>query len=399
MARPPRLAIVTSHPIQYQSPLFRRLTERGHVRPTVLYLSDHGMTPSEDTGFGRAVRFDVDLVGGFEHLFVPNRSLRPSVSKPLGLVNPALVEMLDDRYGAVLVHGHAHVSAWIAYAAAWGRNVPYLLRGESHPLRPDAPRAKRVTKHRLLDPLVRNAGACLAIGSRNAAFYRDHGANSDRIVDSPYCVDNEYFEVLGKLGEATRREWLSALGLEPDRPTILFTAKLLPRKRPLDLVAAHRLMRRKANLVLIGDGVLRPEIEKALEGRPDARLLGFQNQSQVGRWYGVADIFVLPSGFDRWGLAVNEAMAGGAVPVVSDVVGCAPDLVEPGAGRTFPVGDVAALAGVLDELVADDALLARLRANARVLLERHSLDAAAEGLELGFETAVRHGGARRRTTP
>ncbi|HSH62277.1 MAG TPA: glycosyltransferase family 4 protein [Acidimicrobiales bacterium] len=244
-----------------------------------------------------------------------------------------------------------------------------------------------MAKHAVVDPLVQHAGACLAIGRRNAEFYRFHGAAEQRIVEAPYCVDNDYFARFS-LGMAVRDGLLRSVGLDPGKPTILFAAKLIPRKRPLDVVEAHRLMERRANLVVVGDGALRGVLSQSVGDHPSERLLGFKNQSELGRWYAAADIFVLPSEFERWGLAVNEAMAAGAVPVVSDVVGCAPDLVEPGGGRTFPVGDVSRLAQVLDELTADEALLARLRTRGRELIEQHSINSSAAGFERGVEVAV-----------
>ncbi len=384
----PRLAIVTSHPIQYQSPLFRQVAQRGKVHPTVLYLSDHGIVPSMDPGFHQRVRFDTDLLGGFDHRYLPNRSPWPSVSTPAGLMNPALLSTLrPTRFDAVLVHGHAHVSTWMSFLAARSSGLPYMLRGESHALGKDVPRAKRIAKHLLLDPVVQGAAACLAIGSHNADFYRSHGAADYRIVPSPYCVDNAFFAKRGRDGRSIRPMLLSAIGLNPRLPTVLFAAKLVPRKRPFDLVMAHRSMRQPANLVVIGDGQLAASLAEAA-GDERVRLTGFKNQHELGLWYGAADVFVLPSSHETWGLAVNEAMAAGTVPVVSDAVGCAPDLVEATGGRTFPVGDTKRLAEVLDQLVNDPPTLARLRSAGRAAVDRHSLDAAATGIEAAVEIAL-----------
>lgn len=388
MSQVPRLAIVASHPIQYQSPLFRRLAERGRVQPTLLYLTRHGVEPTFDRGFRRAVRFDVDLLHGLEHRFVPNRSPRADVSTFVGLLNPALLTLINRRNcDAVLVHGHGSLSAWLSIASAYGRGLPYLLRGESQPLSVGASRMRRA-RRRVVAPVVTNAAACLAIGQRNADFYRSHGASEDRIVAVPYCVDNDLFATEGEKGRADRASTLAALDLDPDLPTLLYAAKLIARKRPLDLLAAHCGMARAANLVVVGDGELYDEVAGRSAHRDRVRLLGFRNQHELARWYGAADVFVLPSAFETWGLAVNEAMAAGAVPVVSDVVGCAPDLVTSASGRTFPVGDVTRLAAVLDELAGDPALLARLRTGGKRLIDRHSLDAAAEGIEAAVELAL-----------
>jgi glycosyltransferase involved in cell wall biosynthesis len=381
MSRPPVLGIVVSHPIQYQAPLFRELAARGAVQPHVLYLSDHGMSPSIDPGFGRVIRFDVDLTGGFSHQFLANRAPRRSVSKPTGLFNPALIRELNrERFDAVLVFGHAHLSAWLAYALLRARRIPYLVRGESQP--PSSERGARSRlKRTVLRPVIGAAAACAAIGSLNRTFYVHYGAAPERVVLAPYSVDNDWFRVRSEASRASRAEQLTALGLDPRLPTVLFAAKLAPGKRPLDLLDAHGRMSERSNLLVVGDGELAAAVRAATSGRAHTKVLGFQNQSEIAAVYGVSDIYVLPSSLEQWGLAVNEAMAAGVVPVVSDAVGCAPDLVTSETGRTYPVGDVGALASALDELVGNASLRTALVEAGRSQIGLYSLQRTADGIE------------------
>jgi glycosyltransferase involved in cell wall biosynthesis len=83
--------------------------------------------------------------------------------------------------------------------------------------------------------------------------------------------------------------------------------------------------------------------------------VGFKNQTELPQYYGLADIFVLPSGIgETWGLVVNEAMCFGLPIIVSDLVGCGSDLVKPAEnGYTFPVGDVKELVNRLEGLIAN----------------------------------------------
>ena len=96
---------------------------------------------------------------------------------------------------------------------------------------------------------------------------------------------------------------------------MLFAAKLQSWKRPIDVVLAMDQLEHPANLVVIGDGPLRPDMDELASARPRMRTLGFVNQGEIAEWYGAADLFVLPSDREPWGLAVNEAMAAGAVPL------------------------------------------------------------------------------------
>lgn len=383
-----RLGIVVTHPIQYQVPLYRYLAANTTVDPYVFFLTDHGVASSYDPGFERQVHYDVPLLDGYEHEFVRNWSPWPSPSSPWGAVDPGLPWAIRrSSIDALMVHGWSNASAWMAFATAKFLGIPYLLRGEARPDAGNRPRGKRLVKHTILSPLVRHAGACLAIGSGNRAFYLDYGASRDRIFDTPYSVDTERFKEAGDRGRGLRQIRIQSLGLAPDRPVVLCAAKLQPWKRPLDVVHALDLLDGAANLVVIGDGPLRPQLDEAAISRPWMRVLGFVNQTEIAEWYGVADLFVLASDHEPWGLAVNEAMAAGALPIVSDAVGCGPDLVTPDIGWIYEMGDIRALAGAIDSGVRLFGSLER-RAAARARSEQWGIASTARGVEQALEAVT-----------
>lgn len=378
-----RLSIVVSHPIQYQAPLFRRLAQSSVVDPVVLFLSDYGLAPSFDPGFGRDVAYNVSLVEGYRHIFLRKRYRRPFRRAGERLSNPGLARLLSPQAtDLALVHGWAHASERLALGFCFLRGVPYLIRGEARVdtevlLSP----SRRFLKRRLLRPLIRRAAGCLAIGKLNKEFYLGYGARRDRIFFAPYSVETDRFEAAGDRGRRLRRQRLHELGLDPRLPVVLFVGKLQPWKRPLDVVSAVEQVGLPLNLVFIGDGALRQAVETAATRLPNARVLGFVNQQEIGTWYGLADIFVLPSDVEPWGLAVNEAMAAGAVPVVSDASGCAPDLVTEDTGRIFPAGDTRTLASVLEELLGEPSQLPALARVARQRSRKYGIESTAQGIE------------------
>jgi glycosyltransferase involved in cell wall biosynthesis len=383
-----RLGVVVTHPIQYQVPLFRYLAARSSIDPLVFFLSEHGLAESFDPGFGRAVKYDVPLLGGYEHRIIRNLSPKPSVSSPWGTFNPALPKVIRrSRVDALLVHGYSGVSHWLAFATAAVAGIPYLLRGESQPDQRGTRRGRLITKRLLLSPLIQNAGACLAIGAENRAFYSSYGAQSDRIFSAPYSVDTERFSAAGATGRERRTSMLELLGLKPETPLVLFAAKLLPRKRPLDVVLAMDQLERPANLIVIGDGPLRDRLEEMAAVRPWMRVLGFINQTDIAVWYGAADLFALPSSHEPWGLAVNEAMASGAVPIVSEAVGCAPDLVTPEVGWVHGTGDIAALRRAIEE-GCQEHVLANRRAAAQQRSAEYGIAATAYGIEIAVNATM-----------
>ena len=108
--------------------------------------------------------------------------------------------------------------------------------------------------------------------------------------------------------------------------------KLVPRKRPLDLIDAAACLDDPPGLLFVGDGALRPELENRARtaGLRHVKFAGFRNQSEVPTCYGAADLLALPSSHEVAPLVLNEAMCSGLGLVVSAAVPSAVDLVEDG---------------------------------------------------------------------
>jgi len=341
-ASPPRLGVLATHPIQYQAPLYRELARRGAVDLEVAYLSRAGASPVYDPSFGLTLAWDIDLLGGYRSAEL---SRRPLAGKGAWLVSASRWLRRQD---VVVLHGHSDPEMLLAAAACRLLRLPYLLRGDSQAAS-SASGARRAARHLVAGTVVRNAAGALPIGERNAAFYRRYAPVPQ--FQAPYSVDTERFRLAAEAARPARAARLASLGLDPSRPTVVFSGKLIDQKRPLDLVRAVEHGRVPVNLLLLGDGPLRPALGDC-ERRLPVRCLGFVNQAELPSWYAAGDILALPSGREPWGLVVNEGMACGLVPVVSDAVGCGPDLVA-GIGEIFPAGDVAALADALARVAGD----------------------------------------------
>jgi len=378
-----RLGIVASHPIQYQVPLYRALSMVDGVDVTVLFLTRHGAVASVDHEFGLEMQFDVPLLEGYRHRFLLNVSPRPDPRGFFGSVNPGLMREYGFRAKAdvVLVHGWFALSHWLAFAAASASQTPILLRGDSNAeAELSLSRVKRYVKQRVLGSLLRHVACCVAIGYLNREFYRLYGVSDDRIGWAPYSVDNERFVRGGVIGAESRVARLKGLGLDPTKPTVLFAGKLQPWKRPEDLLRAVSYSDLEMNVLIIGDGPLRRGLESKYGGDARIRFLGFVNQLEISQWYGASDMYVLPSSREQWGLGVNEAMAAGAVPVVSSAVGCRYDLIGPDCGRIFEVGDVEHLRATLRALGARPRLRREMRHAAMRRVRSYSIERTADGI-------------------
>lgn len=389
-----RLAALTTHPIQYQAPLFRELAQQPDIELRVYFGSDdHFANAALDKGFGVPVAWDRPLLEGYDSRFLSRRSRLPRAAARLSACGRLVRELFRERYDAVLLTSYSDALSLSAYLGAWASGTPVLLRTESELLR-TRPAWVRFAKRLLLAPLFRRTAAFLAIGKANRRFFRHYGVAESATFDVPYCVDNDFF-LSARARLPHKAQLKREMGFNPDLPVIVFTGKLIDRKRPLDLLAAlERLAAAGADagLLLIGDGPLRGEIERTVtaQGLRNVRVTGFKNQTELPRCYGCGDIFVLPSGFETWGLVVNEGMLFGMPALATDMSGCAQDLIEDGVtGFVYPAGDVAALAGRLEELVRDPARREAMGREAERRVRTLSYAACTRGILQSLESAGR----------
>jgi glycosyltransferase involved in cell wall biosynthesis len=189
--------------------------------------------------------------------------------------------------------------------------------------------------------------------------------------------------------KSVRQQW----GIPEDAPVVLFCAKLQPWKRPQDILQAFA----KANvpgtyLLFAGDGSLRRELEaeaEALNVLDRVRFLGFVNQSQLPAVYRCADLFVLPSEYEPFGLVVNEAMLCRCPVVVSDRIGARYDLIREGeTGLVYSCGNVDALAAILQNVLPNRVRLRQMGEAAYQRMENWSPREYVEALVQALESRV-----------
>ena len=374
---PSRLAIVLSHPTQYYSPWFRWLSQQTPLTIRVFYLWDFGVERRHDPQFQADIRWDVDLLSGYESERVPNVSRDPGTHHFWGLRNPELTRRLAAwRPEALLLFGYNWASPLRVILWARRRGIPLLFRGDSHFLGRGQPSGIRAWLLRLL---FRQFAAVTTVGAANRAYFASLGVSSSRLFFAPHAVDHSLFDPARTEHRAATATLRAQLGLGEFTRVVLFAGKLVPAKQPAELLQAFvSLAPADTALVFVGEG---PEKEglraMAASLAPGASIhfLPFANQTEMPARYLLADLFVLPSRghYETWGLAVNEAMLMGVPCLVSDVVGCQQDLITPGkTGWVFRAGDSRALAqslGTALTALADPAARASI---ARAVAERIS---------------------------
>ena len=388
-----RLTYLVSHPIQYQAPLLRRIAQEPDIDLTVLFASDFSVRGYKDEGFGVGVTWDVPLLDGYRHVFLPRvrDTTSPSATRPL---NYGIFRHLRGAGGVpaadvLWVHGYSTVNSLHGMLAAKSLGIPVLLRAESwlkdrHRTGPRL--AAKAAFFKLLKSLV---DAVLPIGTLNAAYWHYYFGHDIPQFLMPYAVDNQYFQARSAAAAKNRSALQAQLGLDPSRPVILFASKLQSRKHCDHLLEAFLTLRHESALtpppylLIVGDG----EERKALEARAAAsgvegiHFCGFRNQSELPGFFDLASVFVLPSRHEPWGLIVNEVMNASRAVIISTDVGCQPDLITDGVeGCLFPPGDVPALTAALRRVLATPGTAARMGASGLQTIQQWSFEQDIHGL-------------------
>ena len=382
-----KLAALAPHPIQYQAPLFRKLADHPDIDLTVYFCWDYGENGEfYNPGFGKKIKWDVPVLEGYKYKFLPNLSPRAG-SSFLGQINPSIIkELFNNRYDAVWIHGYATLGNWFALLGEWLSKTPAILRGESHLLN-YRPVWKRLLKWAMLMPLFKRVNAFLAIGALNKEYYQNYDVSEKKIFHVPYIADEDFFgkhnEKYGSKDDEIRRE----LGLSRDDVVILYVGKIFGQKGPgaFDLVKAFEKLQdvNQVSLVFVGDGKEKHILEKYVKDKEIKNVIfaGFKNQTELPKYYKVADIFVLSSYTEQWGMAINEAMYFGTAIVASDQVGAAYDLVRDGVnGYKFPVAKVDVLAEYLRNIIRDRELLHSMKIESRRIIQGWNLETAVSGV-------------------
>jgi glycosyltransferase involved in cell wall biosynthesis len=400
--RPPlRLAYLVSHPIQYQAPLLRRIAREPDIDLTVFFGSDFSVRSYKDEGFGVEVQWDTPLTEGYKHVFLKTLRDTGTVS-PTSPISRGIYRNLRGPDGlpafdALWIHGYASVNALQGILAANALGIPVLLRAESWLRDRERSGVKLAMKNFFFNILSSMISATLPIGTFNALYWRHYFGDSVPQFLMPYAVDNDYFARKAAEAAPLQPELRASLQLDPLRRVILFASKLQERKHCMHLVEAYAQYLAseptvKPYLVIVGDGEERARLEAFCRDAvlTDVRFAGFQNQSVLPRYFQLADVFVLPSRHEPWGLIINEAMAAGCACIASEDVGSHIDLITDGVeGFVFPTGDVAALTAALANIFAKPETAAAMGLRAAERIRSWSFEQDIAGLRAALAHTTR----------
>ncbi len=326
-----RLAIICRHPVQYYAPVFTLMAREHAIK--VFYHS----TAEEkkfDKGFNKIVSWDLQLLDGYPYQF-----------------SHALTEIMKFRPTALLVYGWPYFSHLRILRHFRGKLTVYF-RGDSTLLDP-ASGIRMIVKKLILSRIYKYVDFALFVGSNNRVYFESFGLSANQLIYAAHAIDNSRF---GEDRSSEARAIRTALDIQPEEILILFAGKLIPKKNPLLLLRAFIEMNLpKVHLLIVGDGLLKAQLQQNACDHSTVHFMPFQNQTQMPVVYQACDLFCMPSSGpgESWGLAINEAMAAGKAIVASDKVGAAMDLIDDRNGCIFKSNDLEDLKSKLQSITHD----------------------------------------------
>ncbi|MEQ8909265.1 MAG: glycosyltransferase family 4 protein [Vicingaceae bacterium] len=374
MAQLKKIKVIVSHPIQYHAVLWRNMAELDEVDFEVFFCSDHGQKISVDKDFGLAFKWDIPLKKGYKSKTFKNYGFGNGFFK---YINPGLIiSIFFSRSQIVYFHGVSNFTAYFSFWISKFKGAKTIVRNIAHLL--DFSNTKGIRfalKDFIFGSIFRKASVCLYIGKHNKDFYKFFGVKESRLKHAPHLVDNQFFQER-KLSLIESQKFKADLGIKQDEVVLLFCGKLIAKKQPDMLLEAYLKsdLNVKSTLLFVGEGVLRDKLEILAkniikEENKSVKFLGFKNQSELPAVYCISDILVLPSYHqETWGLVVNEALNFNTTIIVSDNVGCGPELVEGKTGFIFERNSKEKLQEVLERLVNETTLREKYKLNTLSLI-------------------------------
>jgi len=383
--KPIRVVLLAAAPMYYHEPLYRRVASNPRIQFKAVFASNEGVRP-HDGGFGQLVSWDAELLSGYESRFLRRAATNPKSGNFFSLRDRDIWAVMREEQAEVLwLHGYNFLTHMMAASMQLVRRKPLLVREEQNLLNP-RPLWKRVAKElglRIL--LTRSHG--LYIGSRNRAWFQHFGLKSDKLFFTPYSVDNDRLQAAERKLSGERTRLLASFGISPDSgPVILTVSRLVGKKQPQFILDAFRQARQrvKCNLLVVGSGELEQSLREKVQNEeiPDVHFAGFLNQSRIAEAYVCGDIFTLASRYDEtWGLVVNEAMNFSLPIIVTNEVGCAPDLVYEGRnGYVVSSEDPNEMAAKFLSLLSDERSRTEFGNESKRIIDEWNHDVAAQGI-------------------
>ena len=350
-----KLAIVAPTCFYYQTPLFHALAAHERFDLTVYFCSDEGLSGKDvKIAYGSQKTWGVEngLLEGYRSKLLKNYSPKGSYLKSLvGLANFGIWrELSRERPDAVVVMSWMNPTWWLTVFACIRLKIPVLFMTDANVLAEQFKSKwkswiKKTVLGKFLFPL---ASGFLCAGSANRRFFGYYGVPEHKMVEFAYSWGYDALVQEFDSLKDQKMELRSHYGLPTDSFLILYCGRLSQEKGTVELMKAFEMVQHpKKALMFVGDGRLLKWMQDYTSQHElkSVYFMGFRDRTEIGKFYTMADLLILPSQRETWGIVVSEALSFSLPVIVSDQVGAGIDLVHHNEnGFVFPAGDVNAMA-------------------------------------------------------
>ena len=341
------LGILLRHPMWYQTPILRVLSNNPNICLTVLF--EKGIAKEEEIK-------NNPYMNGYNYEFLDKKNNLINLFFSCITTNIKLVKTIKEKKLDVLwIHGWQNSTNLFIIFFSRILDIHILIRGDSNVLNKDS-LLKRELKKLLLKPFFKLVSGFIAIGRQNIIFYKSHHIPDNKIFFIPMSIDINYFLTKAKELIPKKNELKTLLGFTNETKIVLYCGRIVKEKNPVGLINAYKEISKNTNsaLIFVGNGPLRNELEADYRNL-NVQFVGYKNPEEHCSYYVIADIFVLPSTHEPWGRVINEALCFSLPIIVSDRVGAGVDLVKQGInGYIYNLKDTKELTNYLSDLLSNE---------------------------------------------
>lgn len=375
-----KVAFVITHPIQYYVPILVELTKRGNIELKVFYTWGEESISKYDPGFNRVVQWDIPLLDGYDFEFLENVASDKGTHHFKGIDNPNIIQRITDFSPDKLVVFGWSYKSHLRILRHFKGKIAIYFRGDSH-LLDSLSFLKNQLRKWYLRWVYSHIDYALAVGTNNKEYYRWAGVKEDSILFAPHAINEKTFLSNIPEAEIEAKEWKAKLGIPVNHIIFLYTGKFEHRKNLEVLLGAKlKLMNQHCSLLMVGNGPDELQLKEKSKQDPHIHFIDFVNQTKMPMIYKMADVFVLPSSSETWGLGINEAMNCGLAILASNKVGSAIDLVKDN-GMIFNYSDVNDLSEKMLYFIENKANLERMKNESLTIIKDWSMEVLVDKLE------------------
>lgn len=371
-----RVAIFTTHLIQYQIPLFKKLAKIIDLH--VFFGSKQGLSSYHDKDFNKQIKWNISLIKGYKYSILKNSN---KISLDSFFFNSSgIKQAIKKNFDKVIILGWNNIFYLKTFFWCLYYSSEIIIRSENN-LYKKQTLFKKILKEIILRIFFKMINAFISIGSLNEEFYKHYGVKKNKIFRAPYSVDDNFFK---KNKVRNKQIWKKNNNIRNLAKVFLFVGKLIKRKSVLDLikVAQSKKLNNNVHFLIIGDGPLKKKLLQEINNLKlnNISILGFKSQNQLKFYYSLADVLILPSEYETWGLVINEAMSAGVPCIVSDSCGAAKDMIiKYKTGFKYKNGNINQLIKLINLIINNKDILFDLKKNTFLFSKKFSLNKTVEG--------------------